>query len=77
MKWIYNEKKEPQINDVRYVMKFAWFPVICSSYSQPQKYRVWLQYYKQLQKYVEVVEYLPEFGELPESRWVGIENYIP
>lgn len=76
MKWISNIKTKPIVGNIRYVMKFAFFPVYAYSYSDKLRYKVWLETYKQEQIYKEVAEYLSGFGVISTEQWVNINNYI-
>lgn len=71
MKWLSNPNTKPNIGDTRYVMKFAWLPIIAWSIKDNLRYKVWLSYYKQKQVY----KHHP-VNQGYYSNWEMIQNMI-
>lgn len=76
MRWISNPDYKPSIGDTRYIMKFALLPVYAWSDSEKLRYKVWLEFYRQEQRYKEVLHYFSGFGVVALEQWVNINNYI-
>ena len=76
MKWLVNKKEYPDIGDIRYVTKYAIFPVHAYSSKNNLQYKIWLMPYIQKQKYIGTVGQLIGGGIIPEYRWVEVQNII-
>jgi hypothetical protein len=74
MKWKARVKKDLEIGHERWRIKFAWLPVNACPFEDPNdRYWVWLQYYKQKQRYS--LSYDVVVG-VDVSGWVTLENYV-
>lgn len=76
MKWISNPDYKPRVGDTRHVMKFAFLPTYAWSYADSLRYKVWLEFYKQEQRYKEVPHYFSGVGVVALEQWININNYI-
>lgn len=72
MKWKIKENKEHESGDRRNVTKFAWLPVKAKIKNDWGTYRVWLEFYTEVQEYM----YFPDNWSSDKDRWVPIENWV-